>query len=62
MNDHHIVRPGETLHGIAQEEGIRLESLLEYNNLTSSSYPQTGSRLTLQGESIKGSVMSIFKK
>lgn len=61
-NDHHLVRPGETLHSIAQEEGIRLESLLEYNDLTRSSNPETGSRLTLQGESSKGSVMSIFKK
>jgi hypothetical protein len=62
LNDHHLVRPGETLHSIAQEEGIRLESLLEYNHLTRSSNPEAGSRLTLQGESSKGSVMSIFKK
>jgi hypothetical protein len=62
VNDHHIVRPGETLHGIAQEEGIRLESLLEYNNLTRSSNVQTGSMLNLHGASPKGSVMNIFKK
>jgi LysM repeat protein len=30
----HTVKTGETLYSIAQSEGIRLESLLEYNHLT----------------------------
>ena len=34
-NEFHIVRTGETLHDIAQEEAIRIESLLEYNFLNS---------------------------
>ena len=32
-NEFHIVKPGETLHDIAQQEAIRMESLLEYNHL-----------------------------
>jgi LysM repeat protein len=32
-NAFHVVQEGETLHAIAQQEGIRLESLLEYNRM-----------------------------
>ena len=45
----HTVAPGETLYEIAQEEGIRLESLLEYNFLTSNVRPAVGEKLYLTG-------------
>jgi len=44
----HVVQPGETLHTIAQQEGIRLESLLEYNGLQASYRPVAGEKLRLQ--------------
>lgn len=44
----HEVAAGETLHDIAQEEGVRLESLLKYNNLTKFASPAIGSKLYLQ--------------
>ncbi|WP_300598504.1 glucosaminidase domain-containing protein [Niabella sp.] len=44
----HEVEAGETLYDIAQEEGVRLESLLKYNNLTKFASPATGSKLYLQ--------------
>lgn len=44
----HIVKPGESLHSIAQEEGIRLESLLEYNFLKENMQPASGERLSLR--------------
>ncbi len=47
----HIVQPGETLHDIAQAEGIRLESLLAYNYLKEGVDPSPGRNLYLQGVS-----------
>ncbi|SDD23240.1 Flagellum-specific peptidoglycan hydrolase FlgJ [Niabella drilacis] len=44
----HEVEAGETLYDIAQEEGVRLESLLKYNNLTKFASPAIGSKLYLQ--------------
>ena len=44
----HIVKKGETLHGIAQEEGIRLETLLEYNHLQHEMQPAEGEQLYLR--------------
>jgi len=44
----HEVTAGETLHDIAQEEGIRMESLLKYNKLTKFASPAIGSKLYLQ--------------
>lgn len=44
----HTVAPGETLYDIAQSEGIRLESLLEFNFLTPNVQPQVGEKLYLQ--------------
>lgn len=46
----HIVKPGETLRSIAQEEGIRLESLLEYNFLRDNMQPAPGERLSLRSK------------
>ncbi|GAC1439967.1 MAG: hypothetical protein NVSMB63_05820 [Sediminibacterium sp.] len=45
--DFHIVAPDETLHEICQKEGIRLENLLEYNNLNREAKPATGDKLWL---------------
>jgi LysM repeat protein len=47
-SDFHIVKQGETIWGIAQEEGIRLESLLEYNHLESYMQPAAGEQLYLR--------------
>jgi LysM repeat protein len=44
----HVVKQGETLRYIAQEEGIRLESLLEYNHLESYMQPAIGEQLYLR--------------
>ena len=47
-NEFHTVAPGETLYSIAQAEGIRMESLLEYNYLTPNVQPEAGERLYLK--------------
>ena len=47
-NEFHLVKPGETLRDIAQEEGIRMESLLEYNHLQNYMQPATGEQLFLR--------------
>ena len=47
-NDFHIVAPGETLYSISQAEGIRMESLLEYNFLTPNVQPAVGEKLYLK--------------
>lgn len=44
----HIVQEGETLYDIAQIEGIRMESLLEYNLLRLGMQPATGEKLNLK--------------
>jgi LysM repeat protein len=47
-NEFHIVKPGETLKDIAQIEGIRMESLLEYNHLQNYMQPAAGEQLFLR--------------
>jgi len=47
-NEFHIVKEGETLHDIAQLEGIRLESLLEINGLRSDGFIEAGEQLSLK--------------
>lgn len=49
-NEFHIVRPGETLNDIACEEAIRIESLMEYNNLGKNSTLTPGQQLYLQAK------------
>ncbi len=49
-NEFHIVRQGETLRDIAQEEAIRMESLLEYNHLQSGMQPAAGEQLYLKSK------------
>jgi LysM repeat protein len=46
-NEFHIVQPGETLYDIAQQEAIRLESLLELNWLKEGDVPALGEQLHL---------------
>ena len=50
-SDVHEVAPGETLHAICQKEGIRLESLLEYNKLKKDSQLSAGQKLYLRSPS-----------
>lgn len=47
-NKYHIVAEGESLHDIAQAEGIRLESLMAYNSLAPGLRPMPGEQLYLQ--------------
>jgi LysM repeat protein len=46
-NETHVVATGETLYDIAQSEGIRLESLLQYNFLTPGVQVEAGEKLYL---------------
>ncbi|HSU27398.1 MAG TPA: glucosaminidase domain-containing protein [Chitinophagaceae bacterium] len=49
-HEFHTVKPGETLHDIAQEESIRLETLLEYNWLKTGQQPAIGEQLFLRSK------------
>jgi LysM repeat protein len=46
----HTVATGETVYDVAQKEGIRLESLMEYNFLRQGMQPKVGERLYLRGK------------
>lgn len=46
---YHVVRTGENLYDICQTEGIRLEDMLEMNQLTPEVQPLAGERIYLQG-------------
>lgn len=50
-HEFHLVQPGESLNSIAQKEAIRLESLLEYNNLRADMRPAPGETLSLRSKS-----------
>ncbi len=50
-DEFHLVQPGETLHAIAQEQAIRLESLLELNWLKKNEIPAVGEKLSLRSKS-----------
>ncbi|MBC7946925.1 MAG: LysM peptidoglycan-binding domain-containing protein, partial [Chitinophagaceae bacterium] len=47
-HEYHTVKRGETVHGIAQDEGIRLEALLEYNHLQPGMNPAVGELLYMK--------------
>jgi LysM repeat protein len=47
-NEFHIVQPGETLYDVCQVEGLRLESLVEYNHLKAYDEPVVGEKLSLR--------------
>jgi LysM repeat protein len=49
-SEFHTVKLGETLRDIAQEEAIRIESLLEYNHLQSYMQPAAGEQLYLRSK------------
>ena len=50
-NEFHTVQQGESLHDIAQQQAIRLESLLELNWLRKGEVPAIGEQLSLQKKS-----------
>jgi len=50
-HEFHTVQPGETVNDIAQSEALRLESLLEYNNMTANMQPAAGETLSLRSKS-----------
>lgn len=47
-SDFHNVEVGETLHTICQKEGVRMESLLEYNKLKKDSQLSVGQKIYLR--------------
>jgi LysM repeat protein len=47
-NEFHVVQPGETLYDVCQTEGLRLESLVEYNHLHAYDEPAVGEKLYLR--------------
>jgi LysM repeat protein len=47
-NEFHIVQNGETLYDISQAEGIRYESILSLNLLSSGEVPEVGEKIYLQ--------------
>lgn len=49
----HIVQKGEDLYSICQTEGIRMESLLEYNLLREGQEPAAGEKLSLQERAVQ---------
>ncbi|GAB3423089.1 glucosaminidase domain-containing protein [Niabella aquatica] len=49
---HHEVQAGESIYDIAQTEGIRLASLLKYNNLTPFDSPAIGTQLKLREDAV----------
>ncbi|MFM2336895.1 MAG: hypothetical protein RL115_88 [Bacteroidota bacterium] len=50
-NEFHTIQPGETMHDIAQKQGIRLESLRELNWLAQHEVPSPGEVLSLKKKS-----------
>jgi hypothetical protein len=48
-NEYHVMRDGESLYDVSQAEGIRLEDMLEMNQLTPGERPAPGERIYLQG-------------
>ena len=48
INDFHITKTNESLHSIAQKEGVRLESILLYNNLQKNFKPIEGNKIYLK--------------
>ncbi len=46
----HVTEPGESLHDIAQKEGVRIEALVEYNNIHKKLNPLAGEKLYLRNK------------
>jgi LysM repeat protein len=53
LKEFHIVQPGETLHDIAQQNAIRLESVRELNWLKENEMPAAGEKLCLKSKATK---------
>jgi LysM repeat protein len=51
--EYHVVSGEESMHDIAQEEGVQLESLLAYNNYSKNTQPKTGDKILLRAENRK---------
>jgi LysM repeat protein len=60
-HEFHVVQPGENLYSIAQKEAVRMESLLEYNNLGSGMQPATGETLYLRSKSATAPKLAVTK-
>jgi len=52
LKSSHSVREGETLHMVAQEEGVQLKKLAAFNLLRPAEVPVTGTVLNLQGPAL----------
>jgi len=48
-NEYHVMREGESLYDVSQAEGIRMEDMLEMNQLAPDQRPAPGERIYLQG-------------
>lgn len=48
LKQYHIVTASETIEDIAQKEGVRLESILQYNTLQKGNQPATGTKIYLR--------------
>jgi len=46
--DYHIVKEGESFYSIAQQEGVRLENILQYNSFAANSTPTIGNKILLK--------------
>ncbi len=53
QHEFHVMKSGETVHGISQSEGLRLKDLLDYNHLVEGMLPAEGEKLYLQGKAPK---------
>ena len=48
-SEYHVMREGERLYDVSQAEGIRLEDMLQMNQLTPDAQPAPGERIYLRG-------------
>lgn len=48
LTDFHVIKKGESLHAIAQLEGVRLENILLYNNISKDYKPIEGNKIFLK--------------
>jgi LysM repeat protein len=58
----HLVKPGEDLYSIAQANGIRLESLLAYNQLSEDIKPLAGTKLYMRGNAPASPALALLNK
>jgi LysM repeat protein len=46
--DFHVVAANETLHDICQKEGVRIDCIMQYNNIKKNTEPVTGEKIYLK--------------